>query len=87
MAGNSGPLAGPRVLDVATLAPGAFGAMMLADLGADVIRIDRGDGKGPGRNSVGSPTSSTAAVAPSASTSRHPRDGTLRSHSPTGPAP
>jgi len=37
-----GPLAGLRVLELAGLGPGPFCAMLLADLGADVVRIDRG---------------------------------------------
>src|SRR5215216_2158040 len=37
----SGPLAGVRVIELAGLGPGPFGAMLLADLGADVVRIDR----------------------------------------------
>ena len=36
-----GPLAGVRVLEFAALGPGPFAAMLLADLGADVVRIDR----------------------------------------------
>jgi len=40
-----GPLHGVRVLEVAGIGPGPFCAMVLADLGADVIRIDR---PGPG---------------------------------------
>lgn len=36
-----GPLSGVRVVEMAGLAPGPFGCMLLADLGADVIRIDR----------------------------------------------
>jgi alpha-methylacyl-CoA racemase len=39
----AGPLAGVRVLEVAGLGPAPFGAMVLADLGADVIVIDRVD--------------------------------------------
>jgi len=40
-----GPLRGLRVVEMAALGPTPFAAMMLADLGADVIRIDRpGDG-------------------------------------------
>jgi len=36
-----GPLAGLRVIEIAGIGPGPFGAMVLADLGADVIRVDR----------------------------------------------
>ncbi len=36
-----GPLAGVRVVELAGIGPGPFAAMMLADLGADVIRVDR----------------------------------------------
>ncbi|MHB1854398.1 MAG: CaiB/BaiF CoA transferase family protein, partial [Acidimicrobiales bacterium] len=37
----SGPLAGVRVLEVAGIGPGPFAAMMLSDMGAEVIRVDR----------------------------------------------
>ena len=40
-AGPSGPLRGFRLLEIASEGPAAFGAMLLADLGADVVRIDR----------------------------------------------
>jgi alpha-methylacyl-CoA racemase len=43
---GSGPLAGTRVLEVAGLGPGPFAAMLLADLGADVVRVDRPDPEG-----------------------------------------
>jgi alpha-methylacyl-CoA racemase len=36
-----GPLTGVRVLEIASLAPAPFGCMVLADLGADVLRVDR----------------------------------------------
>jgi len=36
-----GPLAGVRVLELASIGPGPFCAMMLADQGATVLRIDR----------------------------------------------
>jgi alpha-methylacyl-CoA racemase len=39
--GNQGPLAGIRVLELAGIGPGPFCAMMLADSGATVLRIDR----------------------------------------------
>ncbi|MCG8592341.1 MAG: CoA transferase [Proteobacteria bacterium] len=38
-----GPLSGYRVLEVAGLGPGPFAAMLLSDLGAEVLRIDRPD--------------------------------------------
>jgi alpha-methylacyl-CoA racemase len=38
-----GPLHGVRVLEFAGIGPAPFGAMLLADLGADVVRVDRGD--------------------------------------------
>jgi alpha-methylacyl-CoA racemase len=38
-----GPLAGVKVIEMAGLAPGPFCAMMLADMGAEVLRIDRPD--------------------------------------------
>ncbi|GAB3398890.1 CoA transferase [Massilia agilis] len=37
----AGPLAGLRVIEMVGLGPCPFAAMMLADMGADVIRIDR----------------------------------------------
>ncbi len=36
-----GPLEGVKVVEVAGIGPGPFTAMMLADMGADVIRVDR----------------------------------------------
>ncbi len=36
-----GPLAGVKVVELAGLGPGPFAAMMLADMGADVIKVDR----------------------------------------------
>ncbi len=38
---GKGPLAGVRVLELAGLAPGPFAGMMLADHGAEVLRVDR----------------------------------------------
>ncbi|MFI7627584.1 CaiB/BaiF CoA transferase family protein [Microbispora rosea] len=38
---SRGPLAGIRVLELAGLAPGPFAGMMLADHGAEVLRVDR----------------------------------------------
>ncbi|MEV0226079.1 CaiB/BaiF CoA-transferase family protein [Streptomyces sp. NPDC050704] len=41
-----GPLAGVRVVELAGIGPGPFAAMLLADLGADVVRVDRPGGGG-----------------------------------------
>lgn len=43
---GTGPLAGIRVLEFAGLGPGPFGCMLLADLGADVIRVNRPEPSG-----------------------------------------
>ncbi len=43
-----GPLTGIRVIEMAGIGPGPFCAMMLSDLGAEVIRIDRLALKGTG---------------------------------------
>lgn len=37
----TGPLQGVRILEIAGLGPGPFAGMMLADMGADVLRVDR----------------------------------------------
>ena len=38
---STGPLAGVRVIELVGIGPGPFAAMLLADLGAEVIRVDR----------------------------------------------
>ena len=48
----AGPLTGYRIIEVAGIGPGPFCAMLLSDMGADVVRIDRaerasGDGAAP----------------------------------------
>src|SRR4051812_40407386 len=43
-----GPLHGIRGIEIAGIGPGPFAAMMLADMGADVLRLDRADGGGLG---------------------------------------
>ncbi|MFN3609995.1 MAG: CaiB/BaiF CoA transferase family protein [Hyphomonas sp.] len=57
-----GPLAGVKIVEFAGIGPGPFCGMLLSDMGADVIRIDRpGNGKpgraedvvGRGRRSIG----------------------------------
>jgi alpha-methylacyl-CoA racemase len=39
-----GPLEGIRVIELAGIGPGPFAAMLLGDLGADVVRVDRVSG-------------------------------------------
>lgn len=48
MQSNKGPLSGLRVLEVAGIGPGPFCAMLLADLGADVVVIERPPSSGKG---------------------------------------
>ena len=43
-----GPLTGLRVVELASIGPGPLCAMLLADLGAEVIRIDRTEPSGLG---------------------------------------
>ncbi len=52
---RQGPLTGLKIVEFAGIGPGPFCGMLLSDLGADVIRIDR---KGGGRG--GSPTDITS---------------------------
>ena len=37
----SGPLEGVRIVEIAGIGPGPFAAMMLSDMGAEVLRVDR----------------------------------------------
>ncbi len=61
-----GPLTGLKIIEIAGIGPGPFTAMMLADMGADVVRVDRsqnvsggdpatppGDISNRGRRSIG----------------------------------
>src|SRR3989304_6228008 len=45
---STGPLAGFKVVEIAGIGPGPFCAMMLADMGAEVVRIDRRSAAGEG---------------------------------------
>jgi len=40
----AGPLANLRVLELGGIGPGPHAAMLLADLGADVVRVERPSG-------------------------------------------
>lgn len=69
-----GPLAGVRVVELAGIGPGPFAAMLLADLGADVVRVDR-----PGGSALG--------IDPARDlTNRNKRSVVVDLKSPDGPA-
>src|ERR1019366_2635808 len=48
----SGPLAGVRIVEFSGLGPGPFASMMLADMGADVVTLTRGEQKQGLRGSI-----------------------------------
>ena len=48
MTATTGPLTGLRILEFEAIGPAPFGAMMLADMGADVLLVDR-----PGASDLG----------------------------------
>ncbi len=52
-----GPLSGVRVVEIASLAPAPFGCMILSDLGADVLRVDRAERCGPDARQPADPLS------------------------------
>jgi crotonobetainyl-CoA:carnitine CoA-transferase CaiB-like acyl-CoA transferase len=58
---RKGPLAGIKVIELAGIGPGPFCGMLLAELGAEVIQMDRPGGASPGRWTL-QRTSSTAVV-------------------------
>ena len=39
----AGPLTGYRIIEIAGIGPGPFCAMLLSDMGADVVRVDRAE--------------------------------------------
>src|SRR5262245_22407345 len=43
----SGPLAGVRVVEIAGIGPAPYACLLLAELGADVLRVERPGGHGP----------------------------------------
>jgi alpha-methylacyl-CoA racemase len=49
----AGPLSGYRIIEIAGIGPGPFAAMMLADMGAEVIRVERAQAvRGPAPDSA-----------------------------------
>jgi alpha-methylacyl-CoA racemase len=55
MSDGAGPLAGLRVIELSAVGPGPHAGMILADLGADVVRIDRPGGRQLGRPDASDP--------------------------------
>jgi alpha-methylacyl-CoA racemase len=50
----AGPLTGYRIIEVAGIGPGPFASMMLADMGAEVIRVERAQSvRGPAPDTAG----------------------------------
>ena len=47
MSNRTGPLQGCRIVELAGIGPGPFCAMLLADMGAEVVRVDRPSRGGP----------------------------------------
>src|SRR5438067_9564454 len=50
-----GPLEGIRIVELAGIGPGPFCAMLLSDMGAEVIRVDRAANVGQDDSRVGGP--------------------------------
>jgi alpha-methylacyl-CoA racemase len=66
----SGPLSGVKVVEFAGIGPGPFCCMLLSDMGANVVRIDRKGGRSfgadiaaRGRRSIALDTKQPADVA------------------------
>jgi crotonobetainyl-CoA:carnitine CoA-transferase CaiB-like acyl-CoA transferase len=84
-ASNRGPLAGLRVLELSTVLAGPYCAMVLADLGADVIKVEPPEGdptRGYGPPWIGQGASQTAVYY--LSVNRNKRSLRLDLHSPRG---
>ncbi|MHB8295089.1 MAG: CaiB/BaiF CoA transferase family protein [Acidimicrobiales bacterium] len=59
----SGPFTGTKVLELAAIGPAPFAAMMLADMGAEVLRIDRPRSVSPRAGPDGGPAAGSAGAA------------------------
>ncbi len=49
---RSGPLSGLRVVEFAGIGPGPFACMLLSDMGADVVTVDRPSRKAPDKSHI-----------------------------------
>ncbi len=72
-----GPLAGIRVVEQGTFITGPFASMLLADMGAEVIKVERPDGGDPFRHHDGTSYASTYR-----SVNRNKRSITIDNHEP-----
>ncbi len=84
---NSGPLAGLRVIDLSTVLAGPYATMVLADLGADVVKIEPREGdatRGWGPPWVGDATAGTRTAAYFLAVNRNKRSLRLDLRAPGG---
>jgi crotonobetainyl-CoA:carnitine CoA-transferase CaiB-like acyl-CoA transferase len=86
---RAGPLAGVRVIDVSTVLAGPYATMLLADLGADVVKVEPPEGdstRGWGPPWVGSDEDGTRTAAYYLAVNRNKRSLRLDLKQPAGAA-
>src|SRR5688572_31612142 len=86
---HEGPLAGLRVIDLSTVLAGPYATMLLADLGADVVKVEPPDGdpsRGWGPPWVGDSGAGTRTAAYFLAVNRNKRSIRLDLRRPTGAA-
>jgi len=84
-----GPLAGLRVIDLSTVLAGPYATMLLADLGADVVKVEPPDGdatRGWGPPWVGDPSAGTRTAAYYLAVNRNKRSIRVDLRQPDGAA-
>ena len=89
MASTDGPLAGIRVIDLSTVLAGPYCTMVLADLGADVVKVEPPEGdatRGWGPPWVGDATDGTRTAAYFLAVNRNKRSLRLDLRTPDGQA-
>jgi crotonobetainyl-CoA:carnitine CoA-transferase CaiB-like acyl-CoA transferase len=85
----AGPLVGLRVIDLSTVLAGPYATMLLADLGADVVKVEPPDGdatRGWGPPWVGDPSAGTRTAAYFLAVNRNKRSIRLDLRHPAGAA-